>query len=168
METRTTVYCRHCGSAITVNTLVCPKCGMGQDGSAGKRNNTAVILVIALAVGFVGIAVIGILAAIAIPQFAEYRSRGGDASARAELMNAKVACESYFVDNKHYPESLDQAGFKPAEKVSVNYERDGDENYSITAEHQSGRKVFAATSKDSSKVYVKQKDAPDSEFAPLD
>ena len=48
------------------------------------------------------IAIIGILAAIAIPQFAEYRERGFDAGARSDLRNASTAEEAYFVDNDAY------------------------------------------------------------------
>jgi prepilin-type N-terminal cleavage/methylation domain-containing protein len=42
------------------------------------------------------IAIIGILAAIAIPQFAAYRRRGFDAQVRSDLRNAATAEESYF------------------------------------------------------------------------
>jgi len=48
------------------------------------------------------IAIIGILAAIAIPQFAEYRARGFDARARSDLRNVATAEEAYFVDNEQY------------------------------------------------------------------
>jgi Tfp pilus assembly protein PilE len=168
METGATVFCRHCGSRITAKTLVCPACGRGQDVNSGKGSKAAMILVIVLVAGFFGIAVLGIVAAIAIPQFAEYRSRGGDALARVELMKARAACDSYSTNNKYYPESLNQTGFKPAENVTVNYEREGEASYRITAVHQNGRKVFAVTSQDTAKVYVKQKDAADSDFKPLE
>lgn len=48
------------------------------------------------------IAIIGILAAIAIPQFAEYRARGFDARARSDLRNVATAEEAYFVDYEIY------------------------------------------------------------------
>ena len=48
------------------------------------------------------IAIIGILAAIAIPQFAEYRKRGFDARAKSDLRNVATAEEAYFVDNEVY------------------------------------------------------------------
>ena len=53
------------------------------------------------------IAIIGILAAIAIPQFAEYRQRGFDARAKSDLRNVATAEEAYFVDNEAYA-SCDQ------------------------------------------------------------
>lgn len=42
------------------------------------------------------IAIIGILAAIAIPQFAAYRQRGFDARAKSDLRNVATAEEAYF------------------------------------------------------------------------
>jgi prepilin-type N-terminal cleavage/methylation domain-containing protein len=48
------------------------------------------------------IAIIGILAAIAIPQFAEYRARGFDARSRSDLRNVATAEEAYFVDYEVY------------------------------------------------------------------
>ena len=48
------------------------------------------------------IAIIGILAAIAIPQFAEYRQRGFDARAKSDLRNVAAAEEAYFADNEAY------------------------------------------------------------------
>ena len=48
------------------------------------------------------IAIIGILAAIAIPQFAAYRARGFDARAKSDLRNVATAEEAYFADNEVY------------------------------------------------------------------
>ncbi len=48
------------------------------------------------------IAIIGILAAIAIPQFASYRSRAFDAAAMSDLRNAMTAQEAYFIDYETY------------------------------------------------------------------
>jgi type IV pilus assembly protein PilA len=48
------------------------------------------------------IAIIGILAAIAIPQFSAYRTRSFNAAANADLRNAATAQEAYFVDHQSY------------------------------------------------------------------
>ena len=48
------------------------------------------------------IAIIGILAAIAIPQFAEYKTRAFNSRAQSDLRNGLTAEEAYFVDNEKY------------------------------------------------------------------
>jgi type IV pilus assembly protein PilA len=48
------------------------------------------------------VAIIGILAAIAIPQFSAYRARGFNARVAADARNAATAQEAYFVDNNSY------------------------------------------------------------------
>ncbi len=48
------------------------------------------------------VAIIGILAAIAIPQFAAYRIKGFNAAAASDVKNAKTAEESLFADNQTY------------------------------------------------------------------
>ena len=48
------------------------------------------------------IAIIGILAAIAIPQFSAYRTRSYNSAAQADLRNAATAQEAYQVDNQSY------------------------------------------------------------------
>ena len=45
------------------------------------------------------IAIIGILAAIAIPQFTAYRMRGYNATAKADLKNAYTAAQAFFSDS---------------------------------------------------------------------
>ena len=71
------------------------------------------------------VAIIGILAAIAIPQFAEYRKRGFDGRAESDVRNAATAQEAYFVDNSTYNTcsgctSGDLPGFSASAKVTTN------------------------------------------------
>ena len=49
------------------------------------------------------VAIIGILAAIAIPQFSAYRAKAYNSAATSDLKNGKTSLESYFADNQHYP-----------------------------------------------------------------
>jgi len=62
------------------------------------RNQSGFTLIELLVV----IAIIGILAAIAIPQFAAYRRRGFDAKVKSDLRNASTAQEAYFTQYSAY------------------------------------------------------------------
>ena len=49
------------------------------------------------------VAIIGILAAIAIPQFASYRQKAYNSAAQSDLKNIKTSLESHFADTQAYP-----------------------------------------------------------------
>ncbi len=49
------------------------------------------------------VAIIGILAAIAIPQFNSYRQKGYNASAQSDLRNFRTTMEAYQADFQTYP-----------------------------------------------------------------
>ena len=59
------------------------------------------------------VAIIGILAAIAIPQFAAYRRRGYEAQTRSDVRNAAVAQEAYFAANSAYKSGTLTSGTPP-------------------------------------------------------
>jgi len=52
------------------------------------------------------IAIIAILAAIAIPQFARYRVRAYNGAAESDLKNARTTYEAFFADWQHYPDNV--------------------------------------------------------------
>jgi len=52
------------------------------------------------------VAIIGILAAIAIPQFASYRQKAFNSAATSDLKNMKTGMEAYYADNQEYPAEL--------------------------------------------------------------
>ncbi len=61
------------------------------------------------------VAIIGILAAIAIPQFSAYRERGFIASMQADCQSLRTSEEAYFADNSTYTTNsgnLTNYGFK--------------------------------------------------------
>ena len=49
------------------------------------------------------IAIIGILAAIAIPQFTNYRTKSYNSAAQADIRNSRTVLEAYFADAQIYP-----------------------------------------------------------------
>jgi len=68
------------------------------------------------------IAIIGILAAIAIPQFNAYRNRGYNAAARSDLKNAYTAAQAFFSDTpsgKVTDDDLTTYGYSASPDVTV-------------------------------------------------
>ena len=52
------------------------------------------------------VAIIGILAAIAIPQFSSYRQKAYNSAAQSDLKNWKTGMEAFMADNQSYPTAL--------------------------------------------------------------
>ena len=71
------------------------------------------------------VAIIGILAAIAIPQFAAYRQRGFDARAQSDIRNAGTSEEALYASSQVYATCTDSAcstslpGFKLSNGVKI-------------------------------------------------
>jgi len=87
------------------------------------------------------IVIIGLLAAIAIPQFITYRNQAIDAQLKSDLKNAAVAIESYFTKKSVYPASLTEIegyGFHPTDGVTLTLTIVTPSNYSITAAKPGG------------------------------
>jgi type IV pilus assembly protein PilA len=88
------------------------------------------------------IAIIGILAAIAIPQFVQYRKRGYVAAINADGKNAYTAANAYLVDNPAGAadtlDKLQAAGFTPSPNVTTKVTTWTDSsNYTITSQNAS-------------------------------
>jgi len=49
------------------------------------------------------VAIIGILAAIAIPQFSQYRQKAFNSAAQSDLKTMRLAAEAYYTDRYFYP-----------------------------------------------------------------
>lgn len=65
----------------------------------------------------VAVAMVGLLAAIAIPQFGEYKSRSYDARAQTDLRAALAAEEAYYISNRSYLSCGDLNGQASCERV---------------------------------------------------
>jgi len=95
------------------------------------------------------IAIIGILAAIAIPQFTQYRQRGYDAAARADAKNAYTAAQVFFGDSAGAKlptgdayTALSPYGFQTTANVATSVIKGGQDDLEITAAHLAGKKIF--------------------------
>jgi type IV pilus assembly protein PilA len=94
------------------------------------------------------IAIIGILAAIAIPQFMAYRNRGYETSAKSDVKNAFTAAQALFSDSPDASATmaiLGSYGFKSTANVTT--AGGGTQGaLSITSVHGSGGRTFGVNS----------------------
>ena len=85
------------------------------------------------------VAIIGILAAIAIPQFAAYRKRGYEATLKSDLRNAATAEEAYFAQSQTYKSgalvSGTPAGYNKSADISSLNSTVGTNTFQLTATH---------------------------------
>jgi len=93
------------------------------------------------------IAIIGILAAIAIPQFSAYRQRSYDSSAQSDLRNAATAQEAFFVDNSRYCNTNTLLtggtyGLYTSDRVVFTITGADSVSYVMTAVHPSGNNTY--------------------------
>ncbi len=93
------------------------------------------------------IAIIGILAAIAIPQFSAYRQRSYNSAAQADLRNAATAQEAYYVDWSTYIDDTsiligETYGLYTSDKVVFDIRAATNETYSMEAWHPSGSESY--------------------------
>jgi len=100
------------------------------------------------------IAIIGILAAIAIPQFSQYKARAHDVASKSDLHNLYLACKAFWADNGS-DKNCDQViagvaayGFKPSKDVDVRVDMGSrlETNFKATAVHPSGTGTFTMDS----------------------
>jgi type IV pilus assembly protein PilA len=86
----------------------------------GPRGATVAIIV---AAGFfVIIAIVGILAAIAIPSFVKFQCRSKQSEAKTNLKSAYVAEEAFRAENNRYSTSFEDIGWQPyGERVRYDY-----------------------------------------------
>jgi len=92
------------------------------------------------------IAIIGILAAIAIPQFTAYRTRGYETQARADAKNAYTSAQAFFSDSPAATVTttlLGSYGFKSTANVTTAITTGTAAGLAITASSTSGGRGFA-------------------------
>ena len=94
------------------------------------------------------IAIIGILAAIAIPNFISYRRRSYNSAANSDVKNAYTSAQAYFID---YPTgtvtlgALTYAGFR--QTINVTVAPSGTQStLQIVTNHGSGSRTYTADS----------------------
>ena len=95
------------------------------------------------------IAIIGILAAIAIPNFVSYRRRGYNAAANSDVKNAYTAAQAYFTDqpsNDVSTTDLEDYGYKATDNVTLTIFASGQDDLNMSTSHASGDKAYEVDS----------------------
>jgi prepilin-type N-terminal cleavage/methylation domain-containing protein len=92
------------------------------------------------------IAIIGILAAIAIPQFSAYRQRSFNSATMADIRNAATAQEGYYVGFNTYCATVDGLtgstyGFYLSEGINMDIAA-SKSGYTLSGYHSSGNKTY--------------------------
>lgn len=82
-----------------------------QDGK--KKSSVGMVVAVTAGVIFVGIAAIGMVAAIAIPQYVEKQKEKAFVAGRAEAAKAVEELGKYIAENDRYPASLEEVGYTP-------------------------------------------------------
>ena len=84
------------------------------------------------------IAIIGILAAIAIPQFSSYKDRAYDSDSQASLHNLYLACSAFWADNGSTATCTEAIattsfGYSASEGMEITIAAGDEANFSATA-----------------------------------
>jgi prepilin-type N-terminal cleavage/methylation domain-containing protein len=89
------------------------------------------------------VVIIGILAAIAIPQFASTKERAFDATAKSDVRNAMAAEEAYFADTQTYgPSSMATGNFTTSTGITVSASAASSGGYAVTASHSASSNSY--------------------------
>ena len=94
------------------------------------------------------IAIIGILAAIAIPQFGAYRRRGYNSSVKADLKNLATCQEAYFTDIYKYTNVVSDltaasfGRFKTSDGVVIAISAANTTDFTATGYHAGGDTTY--------------------------
>ena len=81
------------------------------------------------------VVIIGILAAIAIPKFANTKQKAYVATLKTDLRNLVTAEEAYFADHTTYTTSLATTQFQPSQGVTYSVGAASGTGWSATATH---------------------------------
>ena len=95
------------------------------------------------------IAIIGILAAIAIPQFTAYRTRGYEAASKAGVKNAYTSAQALFSDSPSATVTLgalSSYGYKATSGVEIVVDEGSQSGLKMTATNSAGGRSFVVDS----------------------
>jgi prepilin-type N-terminal cleavage/methylation domain-containing protein len=117
----------------------------------GERGFTLIELLVV-------VAIIGILAAIAIPQYAAYKRQAADADAKTNLHNAATAMEAYYGSNGNsyagagVPTLITTYGYRQSNAVTIAVVGPTASGYVLTASATGGNPVTFTFNADTGKI----------------
>ncbi len=98
------------------------------------------------------VAIIGILASIAIPQFASFRIKAFNSAAQADLKNGVTTIEAAYTEDYQYPSSnqgvssssltLGSQTWQASDKVSIGHKGNAS-SYSLATKHKGGDTIYS-------------------------
>jgi predicted Zn finger-like uncharacterized protein len=106
---------------------------------------SAILFVIAIPVL---IAIVGILAAIAIPQFAAYREKAYNATAKNDIRVCEAQAEAYYIEHQTYPTEASQLDCQVSNNGALHYLSIEADEYQLISYNTDGRTAFLKSSYD--------------------
>ncbi|RMH51778.1 MAG: prepilin-type N-terminal cleavage/methylation domain-containing protein [Zetaproteobacteria bacterium] len=91
------------------------------------------------------VAIIGILAAIAIPQFSSFRKKAYNSAALSDLKGAITQQEAYFSDYQTYASSPTVLNAQSSNNVTLTITSASSSDYSMNTRHSSGDTTYQVT-----------------------
>lgn len=105
------------------------------------------------------VAIIGILAAIAIPQFASYRVKAFNSAAQADLHSSQTTFEVFFNDNNQYPnatavgtgtltitDGTNSVSMNTSSTVYFGSKTTNNQQYTAATKHTAGDSIYTTSS----------------------
>ncbi len=144
------MFCPNCGAQNDDNNFRCIKCNtiIQQISKPIKIKETSpVAIVLWVVMPFFAVAMIGILAAIAIPAYIGAKNKARNAMAMAEIKNACNTATTLFIENPDRTistEDLKEKGVEMSPDVELSVEDGKQETFKLSAKHIEGTKVFIA------------------------
>lgn len=143
------MYCPKCGAHNDDNNFKCIKCAsIIQSLTVSPipvKETNPVAIVLWIVVPLVVIAMLGVLAAIAIPAYLGYQTKARENIARANVLAACYSVQELFSQNPNKVitnEDLEKQGFiRPDMEILI--KQGTRDNLLITARHIKGKKVYS-------------------------
>jgi type II secretory pathway pseudopilin PulG len=110
-------YCARCGSQVPDGAAFCPKCGTPAAVSVvttKPRSSKGLYVIIGCAVLLALVVVVGIIAALLIPNFLDALQKARQKRAVIELQTIGQAVEAYKAEHDYAPAATDLAGLAAA------------------------------------------------------